>query len=688
MISINRRELLELTGLSLAAPTAGRAASAENPAAASQAQANALAPLNRFPRMMQEYMVGRVRDSERRANEAKRALKTRQDAEAYVRSVRERIQACFGPLPEKTPLNARTTRTVERDTYRIENVIFESRPRFQVTGNLYVPKGRKPPYPAVVGSCGHSVNGKAAVAYQSFAQGLARLGYVVLLIDPIGQGERLQYIDAGLKPRRGTGTSEHLYAGNQQYLVGEFLGTWRAWDGIRALDYLLARPEVDRRHLGVTGTSGGGTLTAWLCGLEQRWTMAAPGCFITTFRRNLENELPADTEQCPPRAISLGLNHEDFIAALAPKPVILLAKERDYFDIRGSEEAFQRLQHLYRLLGAEDRISLSVGPTEHGYSQEHREAMYRWFNRCTGLGEVAKEPDLVIEKDETLWCSPGGQVTGPDSRTIYSFTEESSKALRKQRPVLSAGDLAGALRKALRLPERHGIPEYRILRPAGNRGYPLPQSTTYAVETEPGVFALVYRLSREARLSRPPRTAQPAVLYIAHHSADAELREEPLIRELLASEPDAIFYACDVRGIGESLPNTCGPGGPFSPYGGDYFYATHGLMLDYPMAGQRTHDVLSVIDWLAGFDHPTVHLAGKGWGAVPAALAATVSASVGRVTLKNAPRSWSEIAESEDYNWPLALLPDGVLRHFDLPDCYRLLEQKGIRQIDPVGARP
>ena len=87
--------------------------------------------------------------------------------------------------------------------------------------------------------------------------------------------------------------------------------------------------------------------------------MAAPGCFVTTFRRNLENELPADTEQCPPRVLALGLNHEDFIAAMAPKPVILLTKERDYFDIRGAEAAYGRLRQLYRLLKAEKNIAFS-----------------------------------------------------------------------------------------------------------------------------------------------------------------------------------------------------------------------------------------------------------------------------------------------------------------------------------------
>ena len=126
-------------------------------------------------------------------------------------------------------------------------------------------------------------------------------------------------------------------------------------------------------------------MTTWLCGVEQRWTMAAPACFVTTFRRNLENELPADTEQCPPKALALGLDHDDFLAALAPKPIIILAKEKDFFDVRGSPEAFARLKRLYGLLGAEENIALHVGPTEHGYTQENREAMYRWFNRVTGV---------------------------------------------------------------------------------------------------------------------------------------------------------------------------------------------------------------------------------------------------------------------------------------------------------------
>lgn len=656
--------------------------------AAERGAAAPLSALNRFPRMVQEYFVEQLRRVEAANIQAKAALKTKADAERYVKGVRKRIQACFGPFPEKTPLNARITGVVERDTYRIEKVIFESRPGLLVTANLYLPKARSFPLPAVVGTCGHSEDGKANEAYQSFAQGLARLGYIVLIYDPIGQGERLQYPDGKGKSRIGVGVGEHLYAGNQQFLVGEFFGAWRAWDGIRALDYLLTRPEVDPRHVGVTGNSGGGTLTTWLCGLDSRWTMAAPGCFVTTFRRNLENELPADTEQCPPRALALGLNHEDFIAAMAPKPVILLTKERDYFDIRGAEAAYGRLRQLYRLLRAEKNIALFTGPTTHGYSQENREAMYRWFNGVTGISDAQAEPSLVMEPEQTLWCTANGQVAELSSRPIYSFTREKSQGQARQRPRYSAQTLARTVAEALRLPARKDPPDYRILRALPSRKYPLPQATTYAVQTEPGILALVYRLSKEPHEARPPRGQSKAVLYVSHLSGDFELREEPLIRELIAAETEAAFYTCDVRGIGESQPNTCGADSFSKPYGSDFFYAIHSLMLDYPYVGQRTHDVLGVVDWLRSNGHEQVHLVGKGWGALPATFAALLSEAVTQVTLKNALTSYAEIAESEQYRWPLAAFVPNVLAAFDLPDCYRVLGAKQLRQIEPWGPVP
>jgi dienelactone hydrolase len=653
----------------------------------SPAPAAGLTPYQRFPRMVHEYYVAKIRGIEKRGLERKRALSTKAEAEAYVAEVREKIAKAFAPMPkEKTPLNARVTGRIERDTYTVENILFESRPKFYVTANLYLPKNRPGgKVPGVVGSCGHSQNGKCAEAYQSFAQGLARLGTACLIFDPIGQGERSQYVDpAGKLLIKGT-TTEHNHAGNQMELVGEFLGSWRAWDGIRALDYLLSRPEIDPQHVGITGNSGGGTLSTWLIGLERRWTMGAPACFVTTWRRNLENELPQDNEQCPPRSLAYGLDHDDYLAAMAPKPIIILAQSRDYFDARGSAETHERLRHLYGLLGAEDRIQLHIGPDEHGYSQPNREAMYRFFNSLTGASDAATEPTLVIEEDKTLQCTPTGQVVlDPGSKTVFTFTQAKAERLKKAREAAPlAGDaLKDAVRETLKMPPRDpaAAPDYRILRAYGaKRGYPREHWIHYTVESEPGIQALCTVLldaPHVASLPAAPEAGGKVVLWIAEQSSDVELREDPTLPELAATQPPGtMIVACDVRGVGESLPVTAG-NQPHSYYGSDYFYAAYANMLGKPYLGGKTHDILRVIDLLASRGWTEIHLAGKGRATIIAALAALLDDRVKLVTAHQRLESWHSLATDEHYQWPLSHMLFGVLRTWDLPEVWKALESR------------
>lgn len=662
------------------------------------------AQLNRYPRMLHDWYVAQVRAIDQSHREQIERISNASEAAQYVDTVRSKIRKCFGPEPERTPLNPRTTGTVERDGYRIEKIVFESRPNFYVTANLYLPTRLKGPFPGVIGTCGHSSNGKAAEAYQSYAQGLARLGMACLIYDPLGQGERLQYVQNGSTSKIGVGVQEHLHAGNQQFLVGEFLGAWHAWDGIRALDYLLTRPEVDPKRVGVTGNSGGGTQTTWLCGLDTRWTMAAPACFVTSFRRNLENELPADTEQCPPLALSLGLDHLDFLEAMAPKPVIILAKERDYFDARGSEEAYRRLKHIYTMLGAAENIALFIGPTEHGYSQENREAMYSWFAQAANVSidtsrmqskltgtlsssrqfTYVQEPALVVESDETLRCTQTGQVAeNPNALTVFETTRSRARQLASNRQSHSGVPLVELVKKSLCIPDiPKSSPEYRIWQYLGSRGYPSKSGVAYAIDTEKGIEAIVYQLTKERRMSRPAQAEKdrPACLYLPNLSSDEELRSEPLLREL-ASNPMQDIFTCDARGVGESQPDTCGPDSFRKPYGSEYFYAIHGLMLNKPLLGQRVFDVLCVLEWIKSFDYTHVHLVGVGRGSLIATLAAVVCPFVRQITVKGSIDSWTAIAEQEYYEMPLCNVVPNVLERFDLPDCYRALQSKMLRRL-------
>jgi hypothetical protein len=146
------------------------------------------------------------------------------------------------------------------------------------------------------------------------------------------------------------------------------------------------------------------------------------------------------------------------------------------------------------------------------------------------------------------------------------------------------------------------------------------------------------------------------------------------------------LFACDVRGIGDSRPDTCGVDQFLKPYGNDYFYAIHSLMLDRPYVGQKTYDLLRVLNWLEDLGYTEIHLAARGWGTLPGAFAALLSETVKEVTLKQALSSYEAIAQSEAYDWPLSALLPNVLAKFDLPDVYRQLESKKLRHIELAGA--
>ena len=417
-------------------------------------------PLNRFPRVVQEYYVDKVRAVEAEADARKFGMKTKADALAYQAGLRKKMRKVFGRMPRRTPLKPVLMDVLERDGYRIEKLIIESRPNFPVTVNLYIPQNAPLPAPCVLAPCGHSLTGKAEPAYQSFSQGLVKKGYVVLIYDPISQGERLQYMGEDWKTPYGVGVGEHIHAADQQLLVGEFFGSWRVWDGIRSLDYLLTREEIDPTRVGLTGNSGGGTLTTLLLANDDRFAMAGPGCYVTTTRRNTENELPADSEQIPPGLLAMGMDLDDMLACHAPKPLILLTQEKDYFDQRGALEAFARLKHLYKLLGAPDNVAMKTGPDGHGYGQPLREAMYAFFNKHSGTTASGKEPVLTIEDEETLRCTATGQVHSLRPRTVFSSTLDDSAALAANRKGLRGDDLKRALTKLLALPKRSGPPEY------------------------------------------------------------------------------------------------------------------------------------------------------------------------------------------------------------------------------------
>ena len=234
-----------------------------------------MSSLGQYDHLVHGWYLDRCRGLQEARRERLAALRTANDARDYAESMGEPVRAAFRNLPtERCPLNAATTSRVEGPEYDIECLHFDSRPGLPVTANLYLPAacrtGAK--VPGIIHSCGHSFTGKAEDKYQEACARLARSGMAVLIYDPINQGERDQYycgvcnapIDADPTPSRaGLPATHHLRAactcahnmmGKQLELLDDFFGAWRAWDGMRALDYLLSREEIDTDHLGITGT--------------------------------------------------------------------------------------------------------------------------------------------------------------------------------------------------------------------------------------------------------------------------------------------------------------------------------------------------------------------------------------------------------------------------------------------------
>ena len=268
------------------------------------------------------------------------AVRTETDLLQVQRETRLKLLDIIGGLPEeKTPLNPLITGTIRMDGYHIEKLIFESLPGFHVSALVYVPDGAQAHRPAVLVACGHAATGKSYPAYQKICGRLALRGYVVLCWDPVGQGERSQFWDtARAESRYNRICGEHAVMGNAAYLAGANLARWEVWDGIRALDYLFTRPEVDSTRISITGSSGGGFQTSFIGALDRRIGVVVPSCYISSLPMRMNNRIfvdpDSDPEQDVYRVIDLKLIKVSYLkppfranARLSPEGGKLLKKQ-------------------------------------------------------------------------------------------------------------------------------------------------------------------------------------------------------------------------------------------------------------------------------------------------------------------------------------------------------------------------
>jgi hypothetical protein len=361
----------------------------------------------------------------------------------------------IGGFPRRTALNARTTAVVRRDGYTIEKVLFESQPRHYVTALAFVPDPAKfkAPYPAVLVPCGHSSNGKASEGYQRACVMGAKEGFLMLIYDPIDQGERAQKsVGWGRNPCNG-----HNTTGVQALRFGGSTARFRIWDGIRALDYLCSRKDVDGGRLGCMGNSGGGTLTAYLMALDPRIKAASPSCYITSIREVVNAIGPQDAEQCIYGQLPAGLNHASLVL-MGSAAVRLQVSEKDFFPLAGALETFRVVKTAAEKFGIGDRYDMTVVPGPHGWKESSRRSSLDWMRRwllgekptrteadyrALDVGFDLKKVDCGLPETEVNVTPSGSVADLPDARSVYDIMRDEALAKVKA-PVLELKDEVAA----------------------------------------------------------------------------------------------------------------------------------------------------------------------------------------------------------------------------------------------------
>ncbi len=342
-------------------------------------------------------------------------VKTEDELLQLRAGLRKSVLEMIGGLPtEKTDLHATITGRISGNGFHIEKLIYQSLPGLYVTALVYVPENGDKVHPAILVAAGHSANGK--IHYQDLCQRLVQRGYLVISWDPVGQGERSQFWDAKAKKSRyNLICAEHAVMGNLAYLAGANLARWEIWDGVRAVDYLLTRPDVDGQRINLTGTSGGGFQTALLGALDERIKVVIPSCYITSLPMRVGNRIFVDPDSDPEQDlfgfISKGVDHAGLLLMMYPRPVMVAAATLDFFPVQGTHKSYSEVRTFYERFGHADRIGFAESYNPHQYSLKNQEAALNFLDRFNKMPLRRGLAPVTTFSDVDLRVTKSGQVS-------------------------------------------------------------------------------------------------------------------------------------------------------------------------------------------------------------------------------------------------------------------------------------
>ncbi|KQC01252.1 S9 family peptidase [Pedobacter sp. Hv1] len=519
-----------------------------------------------------------------------KALTTKANTLAYIQSVKQKFKTVLGTLPQKADLAPQLTGTIQKSGYRIEKIVYQSFKNHHVTANLYVPDG-KGKFPAVLLFCGHEDLAKATLSYQQTAILFAKNGFVVFVIDPISQSERVQLTDETGKSLTRGSTTEHTLLNLSSNLLGTSVAAYELFDNVRGLDYLLTRPEVDPTKIGCIGNSGGAMQAIYFAAFDERVKIIAPCSYLASREKTLATTGAADGCAQIPNEGAAQLEMSDYLIAAAPKPMLVLAGRYDFIDYNGTLESFEDLKKVYQRLATPEKLSMFTYDDGHGISKPKREVAVQWFRKWFYQDNRSiKEEELSTLSDKDLFASTKQKVSlsyadeiNIAERNLQLFNEkagsrqafaQSTAAQRKQKITNLLGIVPNPdpleVEKSGKLKYGHADVIFNQLILRRKNEVPLPVQISY-----------------------PRNNPQKIVVWLG----DDVKKMDSLKAAYRSKASEEVIIFVDLRGTGETTDKAELNDPKY--FSKDYRNAMLALHIGKPLLGQRTTDVLNVMDMIS-----------------------------------------------------------------------------------------
>ncbi len=592
---------------------------------------------------------------------------TREDWEARRPVLKRQLLEMLGlwPFPERTDLKPVVTGTLEEDGVVVERLHFQSLPGLYVTANLYRPKQVTGKLPAVLYVCGHALvktNGLSCgnkTAYQHHGLWFARHGYVALLIDTLQLGEIEGF-------HHGTHRLGQWWWNSRGYSPAGV----EAWNGVRAIDYLESRPEVDATRIGMTGRSGGGSYTWTTAAIDERVRVAAPVAGITDLRNQVVDGVVEGHCDC---MFFVNRHRWDFglnAALLAPRPLLIVNTDSDtIFPLDGVQRVHAQVRRIYDRMGASNRLGLVIGPGPHQDTQDLQVPVFRWFGRhLKGEETVVREP--ALKKIDPLALRVFGNLPTDERNTRAAEWFPDGQWSRE---VAWEGDGWRAVLGDLRREVFGGWPQEETTRPvieepwgSEREGWRVKGG---ALQTQPGILAPWMAVSRVN--AAPPGRVVLHVLSASEAEAWGAGGGQ-VGREMWETDGRRLGPGAEWVTVG-FVPRGSGPrvGGPEmeAELRRQVQIRRRFMLLGQTLDGMRVWDIRQAVRALreAYGEGISIQLRGKGDGAVNALLAGLFEPAVAAVEVVDMPES---LRKGPDY---LNLLKFG-----DVPWLRRMARARGL----------